>query len=232
MKWLLALCLLNVSMAAYAVPVDQATEFAQERVIELPEDGQVWATIVCTSDDWRTNQKERSVVSWFASDPRLAGLAAQTKFYHLTASNVIFKHKFASVVNGQFPCVIVQRYDGTKAYKVSGKNMPSRANDLADAIGATLKKGIPVQTAPPNYRLVSNTQHGRILRPKPCPQPEVTPQPAQPAQPTTVVVDTPHVPDDVADEPEKPHWGGIVLLAGLGAVGVILYMFQKAVHGV
>lgn len=237
MKWFLMLCVACVGISAQAAtaPVQTASlEKYEEQVIELPEDGNVWATIVCTSDDWRTNAKERNVVSWFASNARLAGLASQTKFYHFTASNLIYKHKFASVVQGQFPCVIVQTYDGTKAYKVSGNKMPAKASALADAIGAKLKEA-SIRTATPvanQVVLVSNT-YGR-LRPRPNPAPCVQPTPV-PAQPTTVTVAPPTIPDDAPavpdDTTEKPRWGGIFLLAGLGFVGLILYMFNKAVHG-
>lgn len=235
MKWFLMLCVACVGITAQAanVPVKNASlQKYEEQVIELPEDGNVWATIVCTSDDWRVNAKERNVVSWFASNPRLAGLASQTKFYHFTASNLIYKHKFASVVQGQFPCVIVQTYDGTKAYKISGNKMPAKANALADAIGAKLHE-VAIRTATPTVNhtiLVSNT-YGRLRpRPAPCVQPQ--PAPAQPV-PTTVNVAPPTVPDDspaVPDDMEpKPRYGGVVLVGVLGFIGIMLYMLHKAV---
>lgn len=234
--WALAL-LTMVSVISPTI----AADYAQEQVMSLPEDGNVWATLVFTTDAWQTNPTERKVVAWFSSNNKLASLVAQTKFHHYTASSLIYKHKFASVVQNQFPCIIVQTFDGKKAYKISGANMPSSGEDLAAAIDNKLKT-IQVVTKASTlvaYREVYNDgcnqdqKHGRLLRPRPvCPGPDC-PTPAPVVQPAPVAVNVAPVLDDKPAPPEhaeEPKLGLVAVLFGVGALAAVGVMLHKAVN--
>ncbi|MGE4136425.1 MAG: hypothetical protein AB7E98_12005 [Pirellulales bacterium] len=245
---LVALCLVSAGWFSLA---PQAHAFvlaniAQERVIQLPEDGQVWATIVFTSDHWQTNPLERQVLAWFDSDPRLASLKAQTKFYHYTASDPAYTHvpinkpghSFAQIVQGQFPCVIVQTFEGTKVFKVSGEHMPRQANALAHGISQALKKAqreYVVATAQPAVAHDGVAHRdGKLFprpRPKPCPAPTPTPTVPIVSSPT-VVVGPPVIPDDVKEEepakeaPTGPNLG-VAFVVGLIGAGIFAFAYLK-----
>lgn len=115
-------------------------DLSGELVVNLPEDGHVWQTIIFTSDNWMQNPKERQFVAWFKADPKLQALCRQTKFHHITPKKVVYKYRFTGVVHDSFPCVIVQTCNGHKVYKTSGKNVPKSAPALASQISAKLSQ--------------------------------------------------------------------------------------------
>jgi hypothetical protein len=215
---------------AYAVTQDNSIDAKAEQAVQsevtLPEDGATWHTVLFTSHDWRKNPKEREFVSWFETNPQLKKLTSQTKTHHLTPARLIYHWKWDRVVHNEFPCVIVEKCNGQKVYKISGKNVPNSADELAAAISNKLKNC-------PDGDCGAGRIFDRIRpRPNPGPCPAVSavtaPIPIPSAPP---VMDD--VPDD-AEETSEPavHWGLVVALGLVGGVAAAFIMFKNAVNSI
>jgi hypothetical protein len=92
----------------------------REHVIDLPEDGLKWETIIVS--DNKTEQ-EQTLVSAFSTDPRLISLTEQTKFYILPSNHWWVRSRMP---NQPHPMVVVQR--------PKPDNIPISSNVLAAEI--------------------------------------------------------------------------------------------------
>jgi len=125
----------------------------EERVLQLPEDGHQWHTILILSKNWKANQLERTVESMFQTDPILAGLKHQTHYHLITTDQAEFE-PFRSVVTST-PFLCVELPDGHVVAKHSGQDLAQHLGNLPHAlkreIGKKCKNGqcTPVYPTPP-----------------------------------------------------------------------------------
>lgn len=189
----------------------------QERIVELPQDGGQFLVSVLVHKDWRNRPKERALVAYWHTDPRLVSVRVQTKWYVIAEDEDNFKRRFAHVTP-VLPSVYVQRADGLVVHKQSGEEICESADAVAGPI-VNLFKNRPWLRLPWN----------RPRPPCPCPDPKPGPNPnPRPGPDVDVVV--PIIPDtagkDAAkNEPAFP-WAllvGTVLLAGGIAAAVALH---------
>ena len=157
---------------------------AGARVVELPEDGLEWSTVFVWPENRELDPRSRRLASMVASSPRLQSLLAQTKTFHYTTADDLYRHRYASHMGGHVPQFWLMRPDpdnaakGTTIYKVSGENLPNDGGAMASEIGQMIGHFCP--------------------RPRPKPEPE--PQPAPVVEPIP----------DIRPEPEpKPQPSGL-----------------------
>jgi hypothetical protein len=222
-----ALCALGISGGLYVqqndfkakceanrgIVVNVAAPVAQDRIINLPEDGNVFYTSLFLPANWQKDGKSRTLRAWFDTQYQLSSLKSQTHFNVVTNADPQWNAKYASTVT-VLPCIALTDSKGTVYYKASGETIPPSPTKLASAIDVSIEKRCP------NRR---------------CPWKDEEPAPQPPAVPdTTPVPDTPHVPDSVVpDKSEEgfPLWLGLLLgTAGAGlAVGPDLVKKWKAI---
>jgi len=180
----------------------------QERIVELPEDGQEYHVSVIVHDDWRRRPEERRLVAWWSSDPYLASIKAQTHFHLYTLSDPIYQSRLAHAVD-RLPAVLIQTAAGRVVVKLSGENIPPSAGPLVRLI-VKLWKLHPLRP---------------WLRPKPCPGP--CPEPEPEPQPDVTPVEP--IPDTLPPEPlaEFP-WGWLVVAVLLGVLVPVLAHLKGA----
>lgn len=143
---LLGLCMMGVGalvvmMSAIDVfVVDNFTRAdVQERVIDLPEDGNKWFTSLFLNDEWQNKPQESMVVNAFETDRRLLRLRDQTIFNTYTRSDPHYRQAFAESIN-KLPAITVQRPDGTIVYKASGSRIPRSGAAIAESIERTSRR--------------------------------------------------------------------------------------------
>lgn len=129
----------SLEQLAREIAAVQAEELKGENVLNPPDDGRRYATILLTSDDWRTSAAERRMVAWFDSHRRLSTLKTTTHFFHLTPSHDLWRQRYAAKYQGTTPMLRVQAWDGAVLYEESGETLPAwSADGLADAIERTI----------------------------------------------------------------------------------------------
>lgn len=132
----------------------------EERVIELPEDGSLWQTVIVAPQDDASGAHLRQQLR---SDPRLVSLQAQTKVYDLSPNHWWVKQRLPGA---RLPAIVIQRpISATEAkviYKASGANLPSDSTTLANEIEAAIADCTDCRPRP---------------TPTPQPEPETTPDP-------------------------------------------------------
>jgi len=109
-----------------------------EHVINPPQDGKRYATIVLTSDRWQTDFAERRLLAWFDSNPDLRSLRTTTTFVHYTPSNPIWKERFAPSYKGGQTMVRIQDWDGATYFEQSDNELPQSDATLVEAIRTRL----------------------------------------------------------------------------------------------
>jgi hypothetical protein len=164
----------------------------EERLLDLPEDGDVWHTSLFVHPNWQAVPAERRLVAAFETEPRLVSLKAQTKYHLYTTDDPIYRDRFASAVP-VIPSLVLQRSDGEVIYKSSGDRVADDPHALGHAIKDTIRKQCP---------------DGRCRPIVPRPQPEPVPQPEP-------------IPDLGPPVPEEPNHLLPILIAAAGlATGV------------
>ena len=175
-------------------PPDEA--WISERVINLPEDGGAWHTVLVLDD----SPMSRHVAGLFNTTPRLQSLAAQTKTYQYPPD-----HWWTQKNRPGYPAplILVMRpsieaggtNDYTRVYEQWGSGIPADGERLADDIAKMIGRPCP--------------------RPEPAPTPVPQPLPMPPVAP--VIPMTP----DVAPPPESNEleWLIYALIAGGGLGG-------------
>lgn len=111
----------------------------QERVIDLPEDGNKWFTSLFLHDSWKQNPQESMVVNAFETDRQLIALRDQTVFNTYTESDPHYRETFSEAIP-VLPAITVQRPDGTIVYKASAGNIPRSGPAIADSIQRTSRR--------------------------------------------------------------------------------------------
>jgi hypothetical protein len=148
----------------------------EERVIELPEDGHTWHTILILRADWQSRRDERRAESMFHSEPLLVSLKRQTHWHLITADQPEFQ-KFRPLVDAT-PCLIVERSNGEVVYRESGPQLGRQAHALTRAIRREIERHcpdgrcLPLHPVPsPEAPLEEPDEIPAVLREEPRPQP-------------------------------------------------------------
>ena len=145
-------------------------DFISDRVINLPEDGMKWYTLIVYSDARATPGTIDEVVKRnFATEPRLQSLLRQTRLYETHAQSQMYQERYRQHYGDVFPLVVLQREDGFVCFESRGSQLNVSGSVLASGIARKINDCKP--------------------RPKPTPVP-VTPTPNVPPN------ITPDVPDD------------------------------------
>ena len=113
----------------------------QERVIDLPEDGNQWHTILILCPDWQGRPAERRAEAMFHSEPLLVSLKHQTHWHLITADQPEFR-KFRALVDVT-PCLIVERANGEVVYRESGPELGRHPHLLTHAIRKEIQRHCP-----------------------------------------------------------------------------------------
>lgn len=180
----------------------QAPE-ASERILELPEDGQVWSAVFVWPEHREADPDSRRLAALFAAEPRLQALLAQTKTYHYRPDDPLYAARFAPVMGTGTPQFWLMApsaenpSQGTAVYAVGGSAVPRDAGQMVAAIDEAIQRICP--------------------RPRPKPVPPEPPQP--PIAPTPPQI-PPLQPIDPPDDEGLPLWVWIlpIMAAAAGAV--------------
>ena len=180
----------------------------QERIINLPEDGQKWyISVVGDAPDARYQE----VLSWFESVDGLKTLKSKVHFCPVKTNSPIFKERYAPNI-GVLPVVRVQSADGVVLYEAAGNKIPFTGEALYSAIASAVNGS---EELLPWRR--------RHATPAPAP---VTPDPVTPidTDPAPGPIDNGGAPviEDVT--PEWPLW----LVPLLFAIGIAAGVIEKA----
>lgn len=114
---------------------------AEERVIDLPEDGNQWHTILLLCADWKNRPAERKAEAMFHSEPLLVSLKHQTHWHLITSDQEEFA-KFRALVDVT-PCLVVERANGQVVYRESGPGLGKSPHALTHAIRREIERHCP-----------------------------------------------------------------------------------------
>lgn len=118
--------------ALHAGGPDSFRNAVEERVMNLPEDGDLWHFMIIGSP-----QDVQALDRAIAASPRLASLKRQTKHHRIATGSWWQRYYMASEA---FPVVLLQTAGGELIYKASANNMPSDSESLADEIELGIEK--------------------------------------------------------------------------------------------
>lgn len=113
----------------------------EEHVIDLPEDGHTWHTILILRSNWRSNSAETKAESMFHSEPLLVSLKHQTHWHLITTDQAEFQ-VFRPLVSAT-PCLIVERANGEVVYRESGPELGRRPHALTHSIRREIQRHCP-----------------------------------------------------------------------------------------
>ncbi len=203
-RLLILLMLLALPMAVTAGEVQYD---AQERVVNLPQDGGLWYVTLFGDE---TSGRYNEVQSWLRSDFRLQHLIEQCHYNEYLTGDVRFRARYSANMPG-LPCVRIQNSQGQVVSEWWGEYLPASASGLYDGIRNDLL----------NPELFNRRRCNpcRPFCPKPKPKPPVNP----PVDPPVTPPDNPPVIDPPADpepQPAKhnlPPWWAMLAAAILGA---------------
>ena len=171
-----------------------AAQPIEERIIELPEDGNAWYTTIISPEKTVKNDPiARKLEANLKVNPRLASLIAQTHVNRYHPSHPMWNAKYRPIYGDNPPtAIVVQTPDGKVCYKATGANIPSDGDALADSIARAIAD----------------------CRPRPNPSPTPTPDPTPPVIPDTV----PDIgPDESATTEE--NLAALLILMGIAGLG-------------
>jgi hypothetical protein len=103
----------------------------EERVIDLPEDGDMWHLVVVIDSTKESTELQQSI----GQAPRLANLVRQVKPHFWPASHW-WPAKY--LAGEKLPIVLVCTEQAQVIYKASGTNIPAAAEELADEIESAI----------------------------------------------------------------------------------------------
>jgi hypothetical protein len=107
-------------------------------VLQLPEDGRKWYTVLIYRDKALTDQADRHLAAMVATTPRLQSLTAQTKVLGWDQKDPLYVERYRQFFGDRLPAIIVQNDAGRVLYKVSGSHVPIDGEALADEIAASI----------------------------------------------------------------------------------------------
>lgn len=119
----------------------RAETLAEQRVIDLPEDGDKWWTVLLVSKEWKSKPEERRIEAAFHSEPPLVSLKHQTQFRLITSDSPQFP-KWRPTVDA-LPCLVVERANGEVIYRESGPQLARHPDALVRAIRKEVARHCP-----------------------------------------------------------------------------------------
>lgn len=188
------------------IVVEEAAEpRPEERILDLPEDGNAWHTILILRPEWRSVAAERRAEAMFHSEPLLVSLKHQTHWHLITVDQAEFQ-KFRPLVAAT-PCLIVERANGEVVYRESGPELGKHPHQLTHALRREVERHCP---------------DGRCLPLHPVPDKN------EPRR------DEEEIPAILRDEPHRPGskqgTGLAVLIAVVAAAGGFAVQYKKTAH--
>jgi len=200
--------------------LSQAAAEVRERIVELPNDGQTYYISLLLHADWRQRPRERAIVSWWATEPRLLSVRAQCHYFEMIEGDPRYVKTF-SHVTPILPSVYIQDATGKVHFKVSDQNLPANADEMGGLIVELFRNRPWLRPLPWN-------------RPRPCPSPGPCPLPTPVPGPNPIIPIVPPIPDTVRPDGSQP--GGsfpwallIVAVAGAG-LGSLAWNIHRAVN--
>lgn len=121
--------------------IERETPAPEQRVIDLPDDGHTWHTVLIVRPDWRNHAAERRAESMFHSEPLLVSLRHQTHWHLMTTDQPEFQ-AFRPLVSAT-PCLIVERANGEVVYRESGPELGKHPHALTHAIRREIERHCP-----------------------------------------------------------------------------------------
>jgi hypothetical protein len=118
-----------------------AVDVIEERVLDLPEDGNQWHTILILRSGWQSLAAERKAEAMFHSEPLLVSLKHQTHWHLITTDQAEFQ-RFRALVDAT-PCLLVERANGQVVYRESGPDLGKRPHALTHAIRKEIERHCP-----------------------------------------------------------------------------------------
>jgi hypothetical protein len=181
--------------------------------IKLPEDGQAYHTSVILSPGWEQSDRQRSLVGWFSTEPRLSSLKAQTHWHEYVTTDPIYVSNLASTAP-KAPAVVIQDASGKVHYAAwEGGQLPQTPTELGNHVG----------------RLFGNCPDNSC-RPRPKPQPDQTPVvPDKPLVPVVPDAVQPIVPAQPADD--NFPWLLLILACAASGAGALVVQIRKEFQG-
>lgn len=187
------------------IVVEEAVDnMVEERVLDLPEDGNAWHTILILRPEWRSVAAERKAEAMFHSEPILVSLKHQTHWHLITTDQAEFA-KFRPLVP-MTPCLIVERANGEVVYRESGPELGKHPHLLTHALRREIERHCP---------------DGRCLPLHPVPNRD-EPRPNEN-----------EIPAILREEPKVPGKQGMglaVLTAVMAAAGGFALQYKKTAH--
>lgn len=126
----------------------EAKQPISERIIDLPEDGGLWTSIV-VYDDGAKSADSRAVASWFATTPRLQSLQAQTKHFAWPASHWWVK-QYRPRTPVPFVLLLDERHK--PVYEAYRGQLPPDGEALADEVEQQITQCCPDEVQPKKPR--------------------------------------------------------------------------------
>jgi hypothetical protein len=103
----------------------------EDRVIDLPEDGDLWHLVVVSDNSAGAATLHQSI----AKSPRIANLTTQVKLHAWPSSHWWVKQYLGGEA---LPIVLLTTEAGQSIYKASGRNLPGNAEELADEMESAI----------------------------------------------------------------------------------------------
>lgn len=184
----------------YVQPRTAPVAAVGERVLTLPEDGNLYYATLITTSNWQQNQWEREVVGWFSTNRTLWDLAHGTRFHHYTHDDLIYRTRLSGLVPPHvLPAILIQSPSGEKSYLVANVTAPE-VDSVMPASSTKLASLVSDAFSPQNVG-------GPFQRP-PCPAPQPQPpnevppvnQPFVPFAPVAPVAPEPPVDEGPSEE--------------------------------
>lgn len=182
--------------------------------ISVPDDAAKYTLLVITP------AHDRTVRSWFETNPQLNHLARSLDWYEMTDNSKAYTARWRSGMSWKdhcqsLPAVIVQApatgdEKGPLLFKVSGENMPRSSAELAQVLAASLQVEAGAWNCPDCYP--QKPRPKPIEPPKPLPDQYVTPA-------------SPDCPDGNCPTVSVLNpWSFMGIVAGIIVLGCIVYV--------
>lgn len=162
----------DLSELAWAMKTPSPFPQAEERIIDLPEDGNTWHTILFLQADWKSRPAERKAHTIWFTEPGLISLREQTHWHVITTDQAEFQ-KFRPLVDAT-PCLLIERANGEVIYRESGPQLGKNNDGLRRAIRCEVQRHcpdgrcLPIHPVPgPENEKPLETEIPAILNPEP-----------------------------------------------------------------